>query len=397
MLRLWRDMLASALLLSPEPPFPAVGGGPLRSASVFTYLSKRYALDVITFRQPGAPDPRDAFPPGLARSIQVMQLPHHSKSAPARVVRNLNRAIRGRPPLLDRFSGFEREIEAAVANQHYELAVIEHFWCAPYVVQLRPWCRRLVLDLHNIESTWHATLAESEGLASGILHRRFASNYRALEALWLPRFDRLLVTSAVDANRVGNRSIVYPNAIPLTPRPLRTERHEIIFTGNLEYQPNFTAILHFRNRIWPDLRKRWPELVWTIAGKNPHAVQGLVSGDERIRLNGPIEDAVARIAQAQVAIVPLLAGSGTRIKIIEAWAAATPVVSTSIGAEGLEYQSGVQLIRADSPAEFSQAVSELLMNPAERTRIGDAGRQLFERTYTWEQSWLTLDTVLGNS
>lgn len=387
----------TALFLSPEPPFPAVGGGPLRSASIVTYLAQHYDLDVVTFRQPGAPDPLAAFPPNLARSVQVIPLPHHAKTGPARLVRNLKRALRNRPPLFDRFSGFEPAIAQAIAHNSYDVGVIEHFWCAPYAAQLRPVCQQLILDLHNIESAWHATLADSQIFPANLIHSRFAAGYRSLERKWLTQFDHLLVTSAADAGRAGLRSIIYPNALPLTPTPLKTESHEIIFTGNLEYEPNSAAILYFRNRIWPELRNRWPELTWTIAGKNSHAVQGLVNRDERIQLVGSMDDAVARIAQAQVAVVPLLAGSGTRIKIVEAWAAATPVVSTTLGAEGLEFRNGEHLLLADSPASFSQAVSTLLSNPPERIRIGEAGRRLYEERYTWPQSWKTLASVLGDS
>ena len=110
-----------------------IGGGPIRSASVLAYLAERSLVDVITFRQPGDPDPREAFPPGLAHSIWVVDLPLHSKSAPARIARNLGRAWRGRPPLIDRFSGFETQIKSALAGKRYGIAIIEHFWCASYL------------------------------------------------------------------------------------------------------------------------------------------------------------------------------------------------------------------------------------------------------------------------
>ena len=83
------------------------------------------------------------------------------------------------------------------------------------------------------------------------------------------------------------------------------------------------------------LRERWPGLVWRLVGKNPEAVRRIHSGDPRIEVIGPVDDAVRELARARVAVVPLLAGSGTRLKILEAWAAGLPVVSTTIGAEGL--------------------------------------------------------------
>ena len=383
----------NALFVSPESPFPTIGGGALRSASLLTYLAKYYSVDIITFRQPGAADPRPTFPPGLVRTVHVIDLPYHSKSPAARVLRNMKRAWHARPPLIDRFSGFETEMAAAVQGREYEVGVLETFWCASYEAQLRPHCKQLFLNLHDIESIWHARLAQSEGLKTRLLYRRFQTACESLERDLLPRFDQILVTSASDARHVA-RSTVYPNALPYLPKPPKTERDVIVFTGNLEYQPNRSAIFHFRERIWPQLRQRWPTLTWEIIGKNAHALHGIGQGDPRINLVGPVDDAIARIADAKVAIVPLLAGSGTRIKILEAWAAATPVVSTAIGAEGLEGQSGTHLLIADQPSDFAAAVSKFLADPLMRVRMGDAGRHLFEDRYSWEKAWTSLDPIL---
>jgi glycosyltransferase involved in cell wall biosynthesis len=150
--------------------------------------------------------------------------------------------------------------------------------------------------------------------------------------------------------------------------------------------------------VWPALQSRWPELKWKILGKNPERFRELAAKDPSIEITGFVEDAVTVIAQSQVAIVPLLAGSGTRVKILEAWAARTPVVSTSLGAEGLEYRDREHLVLADDAESFTTAVSELLALPDDRARIGAAGRRLYEERYTWQAAWNALDTVFpGNA
>ena len=141
----------SALVLSPEAPYPLAGGGSIRTASILEYLGPRYALDVIVFREPGAPDPRCAFRPGLARGVHVIDLPRHSKAPAARAARNLTRLTFGRPPLNDRFQGFAREVARCLEGQRYDVALIEHFWCAPYVEQVARHASRVILDLHNVE------------------------------------------------------------------------------------------------------------------------------------------------------------------------------------------------------------------------------------------------------
>jgi len=374
----------------------------LRSASLLEYLARRFSVHAIVFREPGDPDTALAIPSGLVGKIDVVDLPYHSKKPLARTLRNMSRILRNRPPLLDRFSGFENEIAKLLAGRHYDIAIIEHFWCAPYVAQLRPCSRQVILDLHNIESAWHQSLAASEGGARAFALRRFATASVALERMWLPQFDRLLVTSREDLDRVrgivsDSNITIYPNALPYVAAPHREERDEIVFSGNLEYAPNISAVRFFRERVWPALRSRWPNLRWKIIGRNPEAIRRFVADDARIELTGFVENALTSLAQAQVAIVPLLAGSGTRVKILEAWAAGTAVVSTTLGAEGLECRDGEHLILANGPEDFAQAVSSLLESPADRARIGSAGRLLFEQSYTWPAAWTKLDAVFGNT
>jgi glycosyltransferase involved in cell wall biosynthesis len=100
-----------------------------------------------------------------------------------------------------------------------------------------------------------------------------------------------------------------------------------------------------------------------------------------------VDDAITELARGKVAVAPLLAGSGTRLKIMEAWAAARAVVSTSLGAEGLESRHGENILLADDPADFADAVSKLLESAELRTRIATAGRVLYEGNYTWESAW----------
>jgi len=392
------DLRPRALFLSPEAPYPAVGGGALRSASIFEYLAARYAVDVIVFREPSAPDPRAAFPAGMARDIHVIELPYHSRSLPVRGARNLVRYLAGRVPLNDRFSGFAAPIAACVGGRRYDLTLIEHFWLAPYYSVLAAQSGRVVLDLHNVESIFYRRCGRAEPWPASLALRRFARASAALERRWLPRFSLLLAASAEDARSVREispaaRVEVYPNAIPLVPLPDLADQPALIFSGNLEYRPNVSAVRFFRKRIWPLIRECWPGLVWRLVGKNPQAVAKFVAGDARIELVGPVENAIQALASARVVVVPLLAGSGTRVKILEAWAAGRPVVSTSLGAEGLPVRDGEHLLLADNPEDFAAAVSRLLASPQLRERVGRAGRQLYERQFTWPQAWERLAAI----
>jgi glycosyltransferase involved in cell wall biosynthesis len=386
----------AALVISPEAPYPMHGGGALRTASLLHYLSRRYDLDVILFRQAGDSDPALSLPAGLVRRSFTVTLPFHSRRPPAWLLRNLHRWIRGAPPLLDRFSKQQGEISAILQGRSYDVGLIEHFWCAPYSEQISKVCKRTVLDLHNIESALHASCAKAGSWPISAAHRRFEDCYLRAERRWLPSFSRLLVTSEDDARRV--RSLVpdapvtvYRNALPMVCVPVGPEEQVIGFSGNFEYHPNIEGVKFFLKEIWPRLAAQFPDLTLRLIGKNPGAVAQYTRGAVRIETTGPVEDAVAELAKVQVAVVPLVTGSGTRLKILEAWAAARPVVATSLGAEGLGARPRVDIVLADTPQAFFASVAELLGSKDERRRIGCAARHTFETGYTWETAWKSLE------
>jgi glycosyltransferase involved in cell wall biosynthesis len=390
------DSRPPALMLAPESPYPLAGGGAMRTGGLLHYLAKRYDVDLLVFREPGARDPAETIPPSLVRRVQAIELPYHSKSSAARARRNALRFLRGVPPLVDRFAGFGSAVAALLGNRRYALAVVEHFWCALYVERLARAADRTVLDLHNVESVLHSRCAVSERWAEAVAHRWFATRSRALERRWLPRFDLVLAPSERDAALVGAlapaaRAAVYPNSIPRIERPTRQAMDAIVFSGNMEYHPNRSAIAWFAGRVWPSLRARRPSLNWLLIGRGPKSVLHYMESDPRIRVIGEVDNAVEALALAKVAVTPLLAGSGTRVKILEAWAAGVPVVSTTIGAEGLPALDGENLLIADDPAAFATAVETLLDSPDLRQRIGGAGRALYEKEFTWEAGWRYLE------
>ncbi|HUS05640.1 MAG TPA: glycosyltransferase family 4 protein [Bryobacteraceae bacterium] len=387
---------ATALLLAPETPYPMAGGGALRTASILEYLAKKYVVDVIVFREPGVPDPRSAFPHGLVREITVVELPFHSKTWAGRAARNAKRVLRSVPPLVDRFAGFDGAIERAVNGRYYSIGVVEHFWCAPYFAALAGCCERLVLDLHNVESVLLARCAKTERWGGRLALLRFAQVCAGMEARLLPQYSKLLVTSDADRSQLQGmaprtETVVYPNTIPLVRQPAIKKREEIVFSGNLEYHPNRSAIDWFHQSVWPMVQRQCPEVRWRIVGRNHEAVSARFSREECIDVAGPVEDAVMEIAAAKVAVVPILAGSGTRFKILEAWAAGTPVVSTRLGAEGLPCMDGKHLLLADDAGAFAHSIVRLLADGTLRESLSAAARNLYTEQFTWEFGWKRLD------
>ncbi|MCC7342456.1 MAG: hypothetical protein IT170_15350, partial [Bryobacterales bacterium] len=205
-----------AFFLTPESPYPMVGGGALRSASILEYLLPRYETDVFCFVQhdsAGNPPRGSGFRPQGVDRWTNQALPFHSKALLPRSLRNVSRLVRDVPPLVDRFAGFGDALRAAIDGRRYDVAIVEHFWCASYAEILRPACDRLVIDLHNIESVWHERSAVEGGAAARAVHTRFARAAAALEARLLPKFDLALVTSKPDGHFLRDRFRNLPVAI----------------------------------------------------------------------------------------------------------------------------------------------------------------------------------------
>jgi glycosyltransferase involved in cell wall biosynthesis len=385
------------LMLSPEPPYPLRNGGAYRTASLLHYLAKLSTPDLVLFSETGQPS---LLPPQLKVEQQVIRLPEHNKDLVARYLRNARRAIRGVPPLIDRLAGFESEIAERLQGRHYDLGVIEHFWCAPYVEVLRRYCHKVVLDLHNVESVLHERCTTFSHGAVKAGHRRFGAASRKLEAALFPRFALILATSGEDARMIRAispqaRVEVYPNAFPV-PRDSGQKEQPglVVFSGNFEYHPNIDAVEFLMKEIWPEVRRRHPGMRLRLVGRGDRSIRHLLTNgasDNGVETTGSIEDAFSEIAAAEIVIAPLRIGSGTRLKIIEAWAAARPVIATPLAAEGLNVRDGENIRLAGTATSIADAVDELLADSGLRQRLGAAGRETFRAHYSWEAAWAGLN------
>ena len=168
--------MRSALILLPEAPYPVIGGGPLRSASIIEGLASQFELTAIHYRLRGDPDPAALYPPKILKASHTLELLQHDKSTIPKIIRNLSRALRSIPPLVDRFAGQEAAIESILHKQHFDLIWVEHFWAATYAPLLKQHGGKLVLNLHNVEHAYYDSLAAT----SPLLHRSLFQQFELL-------------------------------------------------------------------------------------------------------------------------------------------------------------------------------------------------------------------------
>jgi glycosyltransferase involved in cell wall biosynthesis len=160
----------------------------------------------------------------------------------------------------------------------------------------------------------------------------------------------------------------------------------VLFFGRLDYYPNIDGLEFFVRDILPVLKRRRPGIELHIVGSGSTAgIESFVAADPAVRVIGRVADLRGALRSASVVVVPLRVGGGTRLKVLEALSMARPVVSTTIGAEGIDVRSGEHLVLADGADAFATAVADLLDDPAAALAIGRDGRRLVTARYDWSR------------
>ncbi len=228
-----------------------------------------------------------------------------------------------------------------------------------------------VLFQHNVESSLWRRKADSATGAKALLYRWEHRALERYESAVLGRFDAVLSVSHADtaqfeAMSPGVRSPVVETGVDVAafapPADNQRSANDVVFVGSMDWQPNIQGVQWFVKEIWPAILAACPAAVFHVVGRRPPASIRRLEGPS-IRISGDVASVAPHLNRAAVSVVPLLAGGGTRLKIYEAMAAGAPVVSTTVGAEGLDIVAGKDIILADDPAAFSRAVIQLLQSP----------------------------------
>lgn len=241
------------------------------------------------------------------------------------------------------------------------------------------------------------------------LRSRWDSNFRfrcsaAVQALkWkrhesdaLKRYTLVAVCSENDRRYLNAANVrVIPNGFTLpSQKPVWTapDPYRLGFIGTLGYGPNYDGLVWFRDKVWPHIRSRKPQMELRIIG-SPPPPQYCVAADGFMHL-GYIEDPADEIKSWSAMIVPIPYGGGTRIKILEAFSRMCPVVATSVGAQGLEISDGKDIFLADDPRRFADCCLELSENPEKGRLLTQGGWELFEQKYTWDKIALQVRRIV---
>jgi glycosyltransferase involved in cell wall biosynthesis len=182
------------------------------------------------------------------------------------------------------------------------------------------------------------------------------------------------------------------------PRAASCHDSDMVFCGSMDWLPNVDAVVHFLAEVLPLIREKLPAATFTIAGRSPDpAVLKAARGVTGVHVTGAVEDMRPYLWGSKLSIVPIRIGGGTRLKIYECMAAGLPVVSTTVGAEGLQYRDGEDIVLADEPNAFAAACVRLLTDDAERRRIAENALARAQRELSWEAVSLIFEAILESN
>lgn len=375
------------LVLSTWNPYPPDNGSRIRAWHLLRTLAKHHRIRLIAGRQDDAPTTIPEPLSALCESVVTIPWEWYAGGSG------------GLRALLDSTPRSIRETQnpALVAAIEAELARRPD---AALVMELG-------MDAHVPETKVPLILEQAEvSLWSQAKGPRARLTQAKAQRYWRSRLQRYQAITAVsESEAVAIRNVlgtkyppvhVVPNGVDTAhyERPRKPIPGRLIYNGALTYGLNKDAVRWFASRILPLVAKRHPEVRLVVTGRVPDDCKDLLE-NPLICLTGYLDDVRDALEEASICVVPLLSGGGTRLKVLEAWAAGLPVVSTPVGAMGLPgSEPGRELLLAEEPDAFADAVCSLLENDARRVEIAEAGRALARSRYDWSAIGGILNTAL---
>ncbi len=283
---------------------------------------------------------------------------------------------------------FSAKLKSILQEEEFDLVHVESVFLTPYLPLIRKYSKAPVfLRAHNVEHLIWKRVAQSERNPFKRSYLKHLSlTLRAYECEHINDFDGVIPITDKDAEilrQMGCRKPIV--AIPFGVQPadvdnVEVEPDSLYHLGSMDWMPNLEGVRWFLDKVWPLVHERMPQLTFYLAGrKMPEELLNLSL--EGVRVVGEVPDAMAFMASKQINVVPLLSGSGIRVKIIEAMSAGKVVITTSIGAEGINFTNGKDLLIADTPQQFVDQLQRCVENPQFCREVGHNALGLIQQQY----------------
>jgi glycosyltransferase involved in cell wall biosynthesis len=370
---------------------PTTKGGQIRTLEMLRHLHRWHEIHYVAIANPAQPEG-----PERAHEYSHKSYPFQhripDKTSPAFYAELAHGLFSPTPVAVERFNppGMRAFLQDLIRKERFDCAVVDHLAPTSYFPDLP----HAVFFQHNVETViWRRHVEHASGLRRAYFQLQADRMYR-YERRVSRESGHIVAVSQKDAEEMRRLfDVTRVSEIPtgvnieyfLPPEPRPESVADLVFVGSMDWLPNVDGVLYFAREILPLIRRKRPATTLAVVGRTPPPkLLQLGAEDANIKITGTVPDIRPYLWGSAVSIVPLRIGGGTRLKIYEAMAAKIPVVSTTIGAEGLTVNPPHDIRLADTPADFAAQCLELLAAAEVRHRVATAAWEMVNANFSWE-------------
>lgn len=387
------------LALTSRLPYPVVSGGQARMYHLLRQMSKEFDVDLLSIHEGHLQEETTVHLQSFLRHTYFHSMPKLVSRLKA-----IRHAITSGKPLQIGYYYYEPVRKWLEDNyRNYDLVFCFHIRTAEYVLDFQ--CKKVVDLVDAISLGYTRAIESGPSILWSPVYRFELPRLLKYERKVIAAFDKSLVVSEVDKEFLVShgasavRIIIVPHGteVPMSEDSGYSESEDIdvVFHGKMDYPPNEAACEYYVEEILPFLTTNGeePPNFYVVGYAPTRKVRRLDTGT-RIVVTGYVTDIWSYLNRARVVVAPLTYGAGIKTKVLEAMGGGKAVVTTSVGADGIDGQNGIHFFVADNPRDFAGRIKELLQNPNLRLEMGNAARRLIIEKYTWDKAGASLLEVL---
>jgi len=392
------------LFITDRIPYPPHDGGRLRTYNIVKQLARRHDVTLVALiRSPDEAENASAIASLGVQVVPILRSTRPNATRWQKIRLHLSRTphFLTRQPLPDDFG---KRIARLRNGQRFDVVHLDYALtapCASFVADLP-----IVLTQHNVQSQIpYSYVMAQPALKRLTLWREWLDywKWKYVEIAWSRAADVIVAVSQSEAayyrkHLPGIPVVVVPNGVDVdyfASVQRNPEPATLLFTGGMNWLPNVDAVCYFCREIYPSIKAQRPDVRLLIVGRDPAPRVQALADDPSVTVTGRVADVRPYFGRATAFVVPLRAGGGTRLKILEAFAARVPVVSTPLGCEGLDVNDGNHLLVADTPQAFAQQTLRLLEDAHLQARLTEAGYDLARTVYDYPVVVRSLEAALA--
>jgi glycosyltransferase involved in cell wall biosynthesis len=371
---------------------PTNRGGQIRTLETLKRLHRHHEVHYIAFDDPALPEGPSRAREYCTKHFSVPhEVPEKTLTSPAFLGQLIAGLLSPLPVAVIRWrsQAMRKEIERLDRHHGYDAIVCDFLFPAPNIPELS----RSILFQHNVEAQiWRRHAEHAGSFFKKAYFQLQARRMEAYEAHVCRKAKRVIAVSEADARMMessyGIQHVPHVDTGVDTdyfrnPEGKADAKADLVFLGSMDWMPNIEGIQWFVREILPLIHATRPETKLAIVGRKP-APEILALAGDKVHVTGTVPDVRPWLWGSKLSIVPLRIGGGTRLKIYESQAAGVPVVSTAVGAEGLEIHDGANIAIADTPADFARRCLELLDDAEARRAIANTAQRIVAEKYSWD-------------